>query len=277
MIDWLEENKSYAVLILLAYYLLVVLPHEWVGKLTVLVFGQLSRSHYNLLIASITLVIIIVGSVFLFRKLKHGAYSKLWTFYLIANAILVALCFYFLFVVNIEVVHFPQYAVFAILCFPLFKNTVTTLTISTFAGALDELYQYVILTPHTSNYFDFNDVVIDLIGAAIGLLILRIMGFTPNNNKPLNWYKSFSMVFVFCFAFILFILYQFGVVETNLSENSNAIFSFVKIPELSFWSYPPGPPAKFHVLRPLEGCILIVALWLFYLPLNTSKISVQIK
>ncbi|MBT8230971.1 MAG: hypothetical protein KJO50_11975 [Bacteroidia bacterium] len=266
--DWLEDHRKTNIFLLFIYYLGVVLPHEWVGKMTVKIFGGLSRQNYNLLIAFLVFMGLAGLSILFFRKWKAHPKKTALSIYIVSTFILIMLCFKVFFVVNIEAIHFAQYAGFVLLSYPLFKNSVTTFMISGLAGAIDEWYQYSVLAPQNTNYYDFNDVIINLIGAAIGLIIIKLHQRKDIGYEWRSFYKNLEFRILFVFLIILIGGYLTGYVSIYDDPSNPALFSFVKIPEQSFWTIPPGPPAKFHVLRPLEGIVLIIAVCGFYFGLN---------
>ena len=268
ILQWLGSNKIFNLLILFSYFLLVALPHEWVGRLTVKIFKGLPRTQYNLLIASISLLFIVLIAIGLYKSWRDHFEKRRLAVYFGMTIIYMIMCFKILFVINIEAVHFPQYALFAILAFPLFKNSISTLVFSTFAGAADELYQYVILAPQRTNYFDFNDVVTDLIGVAMGLIILKIIGIPEIKYDWASWYKKKEFLFISSFSLVFFICCLAGLFSIYDNPGDPSFFTLVRKPEEFFWTIPPGPYVKFHVLRPLEGIILTVLLWIYYIGLN---------
>jgi hypothetical protein len=72
---------------------------------------------------------------------------------------------------SIERVHFPQYAVLALLLGLSLRSEILIFLITTFAGFVDEFLQYV-MEPMKTNYLDFNDIVFNLLGAAAGVVLL---------------------------------------------------------------------------------------------------------
>jgi hypothetical protein len=82
-----------------------------------------------------------------------------------------------------ETFHYPQYALLAILVAraldPEHRLRIAgrVLFWTTLAGSVDELLQYLWITPSYSHYFDFNDVLVNLVAAAAGVLLW--VGETP--------------------------------------------------------------------------------------------------
>jgi len=273
LVNFLHKNVLVNLILLFVYYLLVVLPHEKVGLLTVKIFSSLERSTYNLVVLCISIFILLFTLIVLGKKTLQHPQKKLIIFYLLSTIAFAALCINVLFVINIEVVHFFQYAVFALLCYPLTLNYNQSLIISTLAGALDEAYQYFYLAPQRTNYFDFNDVIINLIGVAFGLVIIKIF-------KPAS--KTFNLnQFIKSPAFILIVLVSAITsiaIFTNLlgiyHTNTEAQFLLVKKAFDSFW-ITVHPNITYHVMLPLEGVLITVALWLFYWPLGKEYVNLK--
>jgi len=237
----------------------VVLPHEWVGLLTVKVFGGFSRDTYNAIILGVSIMGL---SLYLIPILKNIFTDKRWwtLFYLISSIIFSIIAFKTLIVINIEVVHFLQYAVMAILLFPLTNNYHLTLFYATLLGALDEAYQYFYLAPQRTDYYDFNDVVINLLGATFGLILLRAFRI---KNQTFSWR---SPIFLGCcgLIFLLIGLYASGIFPVYPTEATTQALSLLvkKVPD-NFWSLV-HPNVTYHVILPLEGLLVTTFLWLFY-------------
>lgn len=86
-----------------------------------------------------------------------------------------------------EAFHYPQYVLLAILIAraldPLQRHHIAgrVLFWTTLAGAFDELLQYLWITASYSHYFDFNDVLVNLVAAAAGVLLW--LGSAPEARR----------------------------------------------------------------------------------------------
>jgi len=261
-IKWLSERKFLNATLLLVYYLLVVLPHEWVGLQTVKIFGKLTRTQYNLTITIISILAFILFAIFVFYKIRRKENEGLKWFYLISTGVFAIICFKVLFVINIEAIHFLQYAGFAILCFPLLLNFNQTLILTTIAGAIDEAYQYFYLAPHRTDYYDFNDVIINLVGAALGLIFIRCFQPLVKKWKGISFFKSPAFISII----IVFVLIAFAFISNIIglnASNQTAQYLLVKKMPSSFWSEIP-PQVLYHIVLPFEGLIITFLLILFY-------------
>ena len=210
-------------------------------------------------------VLAVFGLFFYLKSRKVDHKRRLW-FYLLANIILAAIVINTLFVINIEMVHFPQYALFAILVFPLIGNYTATLIWSTLAGAVDEAYQYFYLAPTDTTYFDFNDVVTNLVGAVFGLLFLSGMNVkeytTFQIKKSSIWFGIGSIVLT------VLVLHLLGYL--SIYPNDDRPFHILREWPSGFWSKARFD-VTFHIIRPLEGVVLTILLWVFFSRLSPSK------
>jgi len=269
LVTYLSQKKLLNLLLLIIYYLLVVLPHEQVGVFVAKIFDGVERPIYDLIILCIALLLFGFLVSPLTIKIFQHSQKKIILLYLISTIFLAALCFNVLFVANIEVVHFFQYAAFALLCYPLTLNYNQTMIISTLAGTLDEAYQYFYLAPLRTDYFDFNDVVTNLIGVAFGLIIIKIFNPFSKTITLKTFFKSPASIFLLLITAITLI-----AIITNLlgiyHTNTEAQFLLVKKPFDSFWTTL-HPNITYHVMLPLEGLLATISLWLFYKPLGSRK------
>jgi len=250
------------------YFLLVTLPHEWLGLQITSIFESYSRAEYNKTVLLIGVAFLVVYLFFLQRNIQNLEKKLLPVLYIILTIVLAVLSLNVLIIVTVEVIHFIQYAILAILIFPLIKRFFPTLLFVLFAGALDEAYQYFYLAPERTFYYDFNDVILDTIGGAFGLTFLLSFNRISHFYKREAWMNKIRTwglwVFSLAMSFLLVIL---NVIQVYPNENGpNKFFTLVKkIPE-SFWTK--DPHGIFHVVMPLEGLTILSFLLIFYSFLN---------
>ncbi len=262
--DWLQKRRMANWIILVCYFLLVMLPHEIVGKYIMQSLGHLSRAALNTTVLLFSLSVFTVFLTLLIRNLLRGSQRTPKLIYLSATLLLIVIVYNTLFVLATEAAHFPQYALLAVLLFPLTMNYQATLFWATILGAVDEAYQYFYLNPTATGYFDFNDVITDLLGAVLGLLFL--WSFDINPEKPAQSFFRRP-------AWIT----GLGILALGVLLNISGVLSFYpptegkkplivlmsKVPD-SFWSYDLVGDLYFHVVQPLEGVLLIGLLLGFY-------------
>lgn len=185
--------------------------------------------------------------------------AKRLRFFMLATLLFSVLVFRYLFVINIEVVHFPQYALYAVLLFPIIGNYTSTLLWTTIIGALDEAYQYFYLSPNDTGYYDFNDVVTNLLGAAFGLIFLRSFGIYNREEKPLRKTTGYKAVAVTAIIIASAFIFNF----LSLYPSVDTYFEVMKKPLDGFW-HTVHPGITYHVLKPWEGLLFTGLLWYFY-------------
>ena len=155
---WLVERRQSE--LLGSYKLADFLPHAGALLLVAVVLWQARRA---------------------WRGCNHGATLAAWAAWLAA----VIVQDRFLIYSFPEYLHYPQYALLAFLIARFHDPDRTEFAIGpvllavTLLGIADEALQYTWITISYSNYLDFNDFLLNLLGAAAGLLLYY--GFAPGS------------------------------------------------------------------------------------------------
>ncbi len=269
-IEFLSKNKGLNLGISFIYYICVVLLHEWFEDQVIFLFRNFSRSNYQIFMISLAGLFILIY-IFIIANLIKKNYKTLTFIAAIILLSLVLLSYYFLIIHNIEGIHFLQYAVLGFLMFPLIKNYSKTLFWGILLGFIDEGYQYFYLKPFGTNYYDFNDVILNQLGLGLGLLPIAIWGQAKLKKYDFKLssikYELFSVLTLTTIIIVLKIngflsVYPEQEVPYNL---------FRELPN-SFWSYTKSLGAKYHIVLPLEGLAIIIFLFLF---LKNSLIKIH--
>ena len=79
-----------------------------------------------------------------------------------------------LIIAPVERVHYPQYAILALLLRRVLADEALVLVLGGMAGMADELRQYL-AHPANTAYLDWNDFCLNLLGVATGLLLARLL------------------------------------------------------------------------------------------------------
>lgn len=281
--SWLSQRPILNLVLVISYYFAVVLPHNsfgaWIAKNLDEPFG---RDQYNLIVLSCGLISLL-GYLFVFWKgLNNASHKvnslsnhkkKIWL-YLLLTVFLIVLSFNTILVVNVEIIHLVQYAILSILLFPLFQHYSVTLFCIIILGGLDELYQYQILSP-TYNYYDFNDVILDTLGGALGLILTRAQGFIIDEKVS---QRAATKIWWIGIGLLIFIIGGFSsgyFVVYPLESGEEAVFQLIRKYDPSFWRTV-HPKVTYHVVQPLEGILLITILFWIYSYLNIKKEKNQV-
>ena len=153
-----------------SYFIWTVVNHQRIGSLLANTFNINDPGSYNrvfLQFGVLFLGIYLAATIpFYVRGKRYLALG-----YLFLAITLTAACVPWLIVVNSEMIHFAQYALLGVLLFPLVRSYWLTVVVGTLLGAIDEGIQYWVWTPDM-HYFDFNDVLFNLLGTVLGVLLI---------------------------------------------------------------------------------------------------------
>jgi len=264
ILSWLKVHPLWNVIIVFIYYLLVVLPHEWVGVTIAGLFEGQSRLYYNNVILGVSLLIALIVIIPHLKRLLNHPKQRLGWIYLLSLVSLITFAFNTIIIVNIELIHIIQYAVFAILIFPLMNGYTVTLLLTSLVGGIDEGYQYFYLSPQRTNYYDLNDVVFNTLGGACGLLWLWTGQYPTSYRKVSEILKSWQWLCVLASVTTVALLILVGKVAYFPTEGIEALWTLVrKVPD-GFWTSIDNNTIVFHVSLPLEGLFYCIILWVLY-------------
>ena len=262
--NWLSDHKELNILLLLNYYLLVVLPHEVVGVTIARIFQGKPNTFYNhSILAIFGILALAIAIPYVLRVMKLPNRNQHFA-YMIGTIGLIILCLNTIIIFNIELIHILQYAVFAVLCLPLFRDPMLVLLLVSCVGAIDEAYQYFVLSPERTDYYDLNDVVFNTLGGALGLVWAL--------SFPIRLTKRSWQGFVFSLPVLLLVQILLGITSLLYlrkmsyypSEDVEALWTLVrKIPE-GFWRRIEHLDVSFHISLPVEGLVYCCFIWAIY-------------
>lgn len=267
-IAWLSERKCFAVVVAGAYLAAVIFFHKKVSGFFDWLSEKLSFKLYNRLMLSAGLIALIGLGGFVLLKIVRGKRRSLKLIYWVFTVCLVVLSYKTLVVFNVEMIHFPQYALLTLPVFALLRNYGETVFWVALLGVLDEAFQYFVLyrdNPHV--YLDFNDIVLNVIGAGIGAVL--IWTFSEATPEPVDrrskacWRRRRWIAFATAAGILLAgaSLYATGTLSLYPEPNApKAAIVLSRIPaQPQFWVIPTmGKP--FHIFHPLEGIFFFALL-----------------
>jgi hypothetical protein len=138
----------------------------------------------------------------------------------------------------VEDVHYPQYALLMVLLGRGMATIEGAWLGTTMLGAVDEGHQFIALPRGTPTYFDWNDVVLNAIGASFGVLVL-VIAWPTDADRPALSHRS-------------------AVVATLTAVVAALI---VGPPHLSpFYDVTPGG-RRFHNMPAFEAVAVVSLLW----------------
>lgn len=246
---------------ILIYIALVITQHETVQGFLGPWADWMGRPlFYNLMGIGASLLAIAITLCF-WRWSALSVARQHLRFAMVTALVLTIASFFLLTVNNAEVVHYPQYAILAVLLFPWFLSVGETVAWCSLVGLLDEAYQYFVLHPTWGVPWDFNDVTLDICGAGLGaLFIASRYQATPRIGGL--WWNRTGLLFVTASVSTLPILVALNKVQ--LYENKDYVgwwFALSRLRVDSFWFYDASWGSRtIHLLSPTEGPALMLIL-----------------
>ena len=259
-------------LVPLLYFLVVSLPHHPVSsfyeKEILIPAGFYSVNHALDIITIVVLAGVLALAIRVARV--HGRVAlehlALW----LALVVLMFLADRYLIVNNVERIHFPQYAILAVLLGFSLRSEMLIFFVASFAGFVDEFLQFV-MNPVVTNYLDFNDITLNILGAALGIAFLLAFR-KPASVEQTTYERRFKLVFLRSMGFlalivaVAFLLGRVVMVADHVQQRRvfdvvGGKLSFIMSFERHdlFWqkSY---FGKVFHILSPLQGLVTAATL-----------------
>lgn len=182
---------------------------------------------------------------------------------------------------NVELVHYPQYLPEGMALVALTLSPAESIAWVVILGGLDECFQYAVLSWWRAAPYDFNDVYMDLLGGAAGVLLgmafLRcIPRAGPREGPPLWKRPGIAVLLSIVLAGILLWASGYMLLFEDKADTHHW-FALSRFRAPAFWFLvPENGPAKYHTLSPIEGPILILAtIWCYSWLDRRVKISAR--
>jgi hypothetical protein len=137
---------------------------------------------------------------------------------------------------------------------------------------IDEWNQYINLYPGYVQYFEFNDVILDINGCALAVLTLMIFGVEGTKILSPLWKRSEFIglsLFIIVVAVALFTC-AVTLYEAGKCSNTWLVLNILHEPP-TFWRKFPGRDAVYHIIQPMEAIMDIVLLSLLYFGMDSFR------
>lgn len=265
----MTARKRIVFLTLCGYVVWTILNHEvvqgWLGPLVEKMGRPLFYLSAGLACAATGLGL----SWLLWQRTQDGkqgsALRQAWALSIVGSA--VAVCF--LTVNNSELAHFLQYAIFGFSTYWLCRHVGETIAWATLVGLADEGYQYFVLHAGWGIPWDFNDVTLNLFGAALGAILAASQW---QRSGELWWKRPGIIVLCLAYATLLLLLVAGRVTLYEDKSVQTVWFSLSRLRVAGFWFFDETwGPRRIHMLSPVEGPVMLAALVAAYLQLDRTK------
>jgi hypothetical protein len=269
-IRFLHEKPLFTISLLIIYTLSILFLHDTMVNLSVKIMNSMGLSSYNLFITIISSsVALVAGSVLTWLIIKNPSLRKLKISALIAILMALLIHYIFLLEMNVEIIHALAYGGLAFLAYALTKRYGAALVFIVPVMLIDEWYQYKILYPHYVEYWELNDVLLDMLGAGFVLIILFIAEAPHNKSKKITvrpeFWLGLSMIFFFSVA-VTFCL--FATHETTACHHTIFVMSKIANPEVT-WHIHGFTQKKYYILSPEQSIILMTLVSFAFMALDS--------
>lgn len=280
ILKWLGKNRMITLMIGIIVYFSIVTFHDEITDLAIKLRNAVGRDNYNAYLAYFFIVILLVFVAFIGRQIYNSSRKALNFSLVMTISILMILAFRVLMTYSIEAIHFVEYALLAIILFPLFRSYGETVFWVTILGVFDELFQYFFLVTNFG-YFDFNDNVLNLLGAGAGAILVFILNEDIIPMKKIKWLSSPAILTGIVIIILFITLYLTGKMTFNPTGLADGASWFsLNRKEISDVFWEEAYPGKyFHNLKPFEGLAVIYGIFagFFGLDMVVSQRFTQIE
>ena len=160
---------------------------------------------------------------------------------------------------SIEMIHALMYFGLSFLLFPIFGRYSAAIIFALVIMVIDEWFQYKILYPSYVEYYELNDILLDVLGSGLLITLLFIFGVKNQNSNTAIFKRSEFVLLgiILLSVFLGLATCLFSLYPENSCEHTIFVFNKLPVPHL-FWQVHPFNKAVYHVLPPLEGILVIV-------------------
>jgi hypothetical protein len=244
---------------LLFYAAAVTFPHEKVQAACSMLAERITHAGVYRISAGIALVEVAALTWFLLRSMEHLPQRRRVITRWILTLILIAATWRVLTANNLELVHYPQYFPEGVALAALTLSPVETLAWITVLGGLDEAYQYFVLSRGLPTVFDFNDIYMDLLGGAAGV-VFAMAFLRCKRTRGIVIHRRAGVIALLSAMAVGLLLWATGkMVLVEDKANPHYWFALGRFRAPTFWvQIVTNGPYKYHTLTPLEGAALIL-------------------
>jgi len=231
LVGFLSNNPYLNLSLILIYGYLIIKLHNPLVQLSIVVMKFTGIDGYNTLISIITVVCLIFLSVYIWKSYRRN--KENWQEKIIFSGLIMLfliLHYRFLLEMNIEIIHAFAYGIWFIPLLAFFRSPALALTVSLPFMLFDEWYQYQVLYPHYVQYWELNDVILNVLGCMFMMALIKWSDIKI--SVEWRWSITLLALYIVLFSFCVF----FGVFAvTKQDVNSNSILIINKLLTFNQW------------------------------------------
>ena len=265
---WVREHPVAGWILLAACSVIAIFPHQSVQDLFAGFAARIGLAHLYAVMAAVTLAGGAYLSIIVVRNVRSQSQRRLLALRWVATLALIAATWNLLTVNNVELVHYPQYLLPGMLLFALTASPAESLAWVTVIGGLDECFQYWHLHGGWGVPYDFNDIYMDLLGGALGVMVAISFLDIGASRRPHagTLLKRPGILLIAGIVLAGIALWAGGwMLLYEDKQNTRYWFALSRLRPKSFWFFDKTwGPRTIHTLSPVEGPALIIATLAFY-------------
>ena len=268
-LQWLHDNRSINISIVVFLSILYPLIHDTASKPFNWAVAQFGHKTFHLYLNVFFIVILISLVYLLYSKIKVHPERKHLCIYGSATLLCILTAYATLMPYRSEGIHFIQYGLLGIIVTPLAPSLFYAIVLTTFVGYLDEYYQYFITEKY---YLDFNDLVLNIFGSAMGVIIAYGLWRRPTTegqkyNFKNIWGTPYSAIFMLALIVLAGLGFGYFSVFIDASEVYPLARHTEEIFDRDFW-YTVSFDVTWHRIRTYPGLLIMCLLPLLYLRID---------
>ncbi len=271
-VAWLQAHWVIHIALLIGYALFILLAHHAFVQHSIWVMNALTLPVYNAVVAGISGIVAVFFLLLMrsFLEAKSPERPR-QLFYLFAILALLVGHHIVLFEMNIEVIHAMQFAVLGFLLFTFTQRFGAAIAMGIPVMMLDEWYQYQVLYPDYVQYFDFNDILMDILGCALLLCGMWIVGVQTKPAPPIYRRPEIILIAALSVATVAAV-YSCTIAFFPENDCPNTWLILNKLPNpMQFWQTHPYTGRTYHAMPPAEGIAVVLGGALFFLGMGRTE------
>jgi hypothetical protein len=272
-INWLAAHRSINLLLIFLYFIFIYYMHMQVVDLSVWVMNNLSLPVYNKVVVFVCILLLVLFVMLMIVQLKkyRDNLSLKITYLLIILAIII-IHFNTMFEMNIEIIHIFEYSILTLLIFPVTRRFGASILFTLPLMVLDEWHQYIVLYPRYIEYFEFNDVMMDMYGAGLAMVALMTCGARGGWPVQPLWKRAEFILLAVSLIAVAVAIHTCFIAQYESGKCANTWLVLNTIPgPVTFWRQFPGRDVIYHIMQPVEAIISIACLSVFYFGLDSLR------
>ncbi len=257
-VHFLRSHSLLTLAVVIIYAFGIIFFHDPLVQYSVWLMSKTGIHGYNTWVSIVSLSLVVLMCLYLrfMAKKDIKAFKKKVPFLLFV-LFLILVHYRFLLEMNIEIIHAFAYGIWFIPLIALVKNPLSALVFALPFMLFDEWYQYQVLYPHYVQYWELNDVILNMLGGLFMISILDISGVELTFSTRKFHLQPATIVFLtLLLGFIVAFLGNW-MVMTPLDSKEHSLFIVNKLQQAQdWWHVHPLTGKTYLILGPISTLVV---------------------